>query len=430
MLYKTAIAGQQLNSVQGVQGSDTTMLLIATKAGFIKKKLLPLFACFVLVSNMYAQEIFTAPPAKLLTKFRFEQLNGGVILLHACIDNVKDSLNFILDTGSGGISLDSGTAVELNLKVVPSDKTLRGIAGIKNVEYAYSHTLRLAGLTVDSLDFHINDYSLLTAVYGLRIDGIIGFSLLRRYIVHIDYDKMELLFYTPGLFKYTRGGTILRPQFNNLPIQQLTVKDNVTTKSKYYFDTGGGLCLLLSDDFVKDSNLFSSKKKFFSTVAEGLGGKKQMEITTVKEIKLGPYKFKHVPTYVFNDEYNVTSYPLLGGLFGADLLRRFNITLNYPRAEIYLLPNTHFRAPFDYAYTGMEINYIDGLVVVGEVVKGSPADIAGLKVGDEIFAVDNVVGKSFQAIRTSLLNAGNKLKIIVLRNKTPMEFKLKVWSIL
>jgi hypothetical protein len=50
------------------------------------------------------------PPAKLLTSFKYEQLTGGIVLLKGTLDNFKDSLNFILDTGSGGISLEGCAA--------------------------------------------------------------------------------------------------------------------------------------------------------------------------------------------------------------------------------------------------------------------------------------------------------------------------------
>jgi hypothetical protein len=85
-------------------------------------------------------------------------------------------MNFILDTGSGGISLDSTTASELKLTPIPSDKTIRGIAGIRLVSFVNNEKLTLGNLTIDSLDFHINNYEILTAVYGERIDGIIGYQ--------------------------------------------------------------------------------------------------------------------------------------------------------------------------------------------------------------------------------------------------------------
>jgi hypothetical protein len=50
----------------------------------------------------------------------------------------------------------------------------------------------MPGLTVDSLDFHLNDYEILTGVYGIKIDGIIGFSFFKRYIVQLDFDTQKI----------------------------------------------------------------------------------------------------------------------------------------------------------------------------------------------------------------------------------------------
>ena len=54
-----------------------------------------------------AQEEFIPPPSQLLTSFPFTLLTGGIIIVKAHMDNYPDTLNFIFDTGSGGISLDS-----------------------------------------------------------------------------------------------------------------------------------------------------------------------------------------------------------------------------------------------------------------------------------------------------------------------------------
>lgn len=394
----------------------------------IKKYLLPIALLFLCIFSK-AQEIITFPPAKPLSKFKFEQLNAGVILLRATLDDHKDSLNFILDTGSGGISLDSNTAVDFKLSAVHSDKTIRGIGGVRPVDFAMHHTLHLPGLTVDSLDFHINNYSLLNSIYGIRIDGIIGYSLIRRFIIQIDYDSQTLKFFSPGAFKYSRGGTLLHPAFNSLPIQSADIKELRSIRHRFYLDTGGGLCLLLSKDFTLDSTIYPKKKKMVETVAEGLGGKKEMQITTSKEMRLGPYKFKKVPTYIFDDEFNVTSYPSLGGLIGADLLRRFNVTLNYPKAELHLLPNSHFREPFDYSYTGMELYIDEKKILVGDVMKNSPAEKAGLRSEDEVFSIDGHIGVNFLAMKQLLQNAGKRIKLIIFRNGHPLEIKMKIESI-
>lgn len=387
--------------------------------------LLLTFGCTPLI----AQEEFVPPDAKLISRIPFFQLSGGIIILKAQLNQFTDSLNFVLDTGSGGISLDSSAVERLKLPTALSEKTIRGIAGVKRVSFAYNHTLTLPGLEVKNLDFHINNYELLTSVYGVRIDGIIGYSFLRRYIVHLDFDKRQMEVYTPGRFKYPRGGQLLKPNFSTLPLLQANVEDSKTFLNRFIFDTGAGLCFLLSRDYVADSAVFKSKRKFYPTQAEGLGGKKQMEIAVMKSIKIGNYKFKKVPVHVFEDDYNVTNYPSLGGLIGNDLLRRFNITLNYPEQSIHIKPNNHFDDSFDYSYTGLGIYLIDGQIKVVDIIEGSPCDKAGFKTDDIIFSIENNASNNIQAYKNLFQNSLGKIKVVVMRNNLPLMLVMNVKDI-
>lgn len=381
------------------------------------------------LSTANAQEEFIPSPSRLITTFPFTTFTGGVIVIKAQLGNYPDSLNFIFDTGSGGISLDSITCVRLKIEAKLSDKTIRGIAGIRQVKFVYNETLKLPGLKVDSLDFHVSDYDILSSVYGDRIDGIIGYSFFSRYIVKIDYDSNKIYVYTKGYMKFPRGGFLFRPVLINLPTQIARIRDQKAVSARFYFDTGAGLCLLLSSDFVTDSTLLNTKKKPLPTQAQGLGGKTDMMLTTIKELRLGPYKFRNVPTFIFDDEYNVTSYPYLGGLIGNDILRRFNVYLNYDRRDFYLVPNSHYRDPFDYSYTGLGLYWVDGQIIVGDVMKGSPAEKAGFKVDDVIIALNSNFSLNLQTYKNMLQNIGDKIKVIVRRKSGLTELSLKVKSI-
>ena len=392
-------------------------------------------ACLLLLlicstKRIFAQEEFIEPPAKLLTRFTFKQLYGGVVILRGTFSSFSDSLNFVLDTGSGGISLDSATAEYFKLKKVPSDKTIRGIAGMRQVSFIYNQQLHLPGLTVDSLNFHINDYEILTNVYGERIDGIIGYSVLSRYIVKLDYDSSIISFYSKGYIRYPKGGYLLRPLISTLPVQTARVRDEATITSRFLFDMGAGLCLMLTNDFVKDSALMHKKRKYFVKEAEGLGGKVYMLTSVVREFRLGPYRFRNVPVYIFDDTYNVTSYPFLGGILGNDLLRRFNIILNYGRRDIYITPNSHFNDLFDYAYSGLELYSIDGLIVIGDVAKGSPAEKAGLVEGDIVVGINRTFDQNLSHYKSALQVAGERVKVVVRRFGELLDFEFKVKSIL
>ncbi len=397
-----------------------------------RKPVTQIVFCFLLFVSISAtaQEQFVEPPAKLLTSFRFRQLSGGVIMLKAQFANFKDTLNFILDTGSGGISLDSATVDYFKITPTPSDMTILGIAGSRKVSFIYNQRLRLPGLTVDSLNFHINNYDILTAVYGEKIDGIIGYSVLNRYIFNINYDSLRINIYTPGRMKYPRGGWLYEPILRTLPVQSARIRDAVTSNSRFLFDIGAGLCLMLNKEFIEDSSFLDKKRKLYAKEAEGVGGKIDMHMTVIKEFRMGPYRFRNIPAFIFDDIYNITSYPYLSGIIGNDILRRFNVILNYQKKEFYFTPNSHYLDGFDYAYSGIELYMIDGTIILGDVAKGSPAELAGLKEGDVLIGINNLVGQNIQLFKTALQAVGEKVRLIINREGKLMEITFKIKSIL
>ena len=398
----------------------------------MRKPVTQILFCFLLAVSIpaTAQEQFVDGPARLLTSFRFKQLSGGVIMFNARFANFPDTLNFILDTGSGGISLDSTTVDYFRITPTPSNLTILGIAGIRKVSFIYNQKLHLPGLTVDSLNFHINNYDILTQVYGEKIDGIVGFSLLSRYIFNINYDSSKISIFTNGRMKYPRGGWLYEPILRTLPVQTARIKDAVTTNSRFLFDIGAGLCLMLNKDFLEDSNFLDKKRVLYAKEAEGVGGKVDMHMTVIKEMRMGPYRFRNIPVFVFDDTYNITSYPYLSGIIGNDILRRFNLILNYAKREFYFMPNSHYQDPFDYAYSGIELYYVDGDIVLGDVAIGSPAEAAGLREGDVLIGINNMLNANIQQFKTALQAAGQKIRIIISRDDKLMEFNFKIKSIL
>jgi hypothetical protein len=385
---------------------------------------------FLIPSMAFGQEILEQPEARLLTKFPFRQFSGGIMIVRACVEPVKDSFNFILDTGSGGISLDSATCSEFGIENKPSDTSITGIAGIKKVPFAFNRTLKLPGLDVANLNFHINDYEVLSSVYGEKIDGIIGYSFFSRYVVRIDFDSLQIEVYSPGTIRYPNESTTLRPIFTSLPIQYLQVKDKRKVSANFYFDTGAGLCFLMSDQFAQDSAILLRKRKPLLTQAEGMGGKMQMRLTVIKEVKVGPYHFRAVPTYLYKDLYNVTSYPYTGGLIGNELLRRFNLIVNYPQREINLIPNSHYYDSFEYGYTGLSIYQIDGRITVDATIPGSPAEEAGFQKDDEIISVGNNFSGIIQQYKNILQEPKKRIPVIVRRGDQLLQLTINTISIL
>lgn len=389
-----------------------------------------LYLVFLLFAYpLFGQQTEGENTAKLITRFPFTTLTGGVILIKAKLDTLNQPMNFILDTGSGGISLDSNTVVEFKIPNTPSGKTIHGIAGVREVNFARNHSLVLPGLEVKNLDFYINDYEILSSVYGLKIDGIIGYSFLRQFIVKVNFDSLEIEVFTPGNMKYPRGGTTLFPTFTTLPIQPLTIQDQIKIKTNFYIDTGAGLCFLVTQRLAEDSGFFKKKRKPVSLLAQGLGGKKEIELTISKKIRIGPYQFRKVPTHILDDTHNVISYPFLGGLIGNDLLRRFNLIINYPQKQFHIKPNSHYKDVFDYSYSGMNLYLLDGVIGIFDIVPGSPADLAGVQDGDILFSINNNISNNIQTYKNLLSIANSRVTLIILRDGELRTIKLKIGRI-
>ena len=382
------------------------------------------------IASVQAQKNITYS-SKLITSVPFSTFAGGIVVIRAQLAGYPDTLNFIMDTGSAGISLDSTTCIRMNLRPVLTDKLISGIGGVRRISYVDNQSLLLGKLRVDSLNFYVGDYDILSSEYGSRIDGIIGYSFYTRYIVRIDYDSSEMYVYSKGNFKYPRGGFTFKPAFSNLPVEWAVIRDFREVKARFYFDTGAGLCILLNSDFIQDSSILIPEKRPFPTQAQGMGGKVKMRITTMKEFKLGPYRFRNLPVHIFDDVYNVTSYPYLAGLIGNDVLRRFNIILNYDKRIFYLIPNSHFSDPFDYSYTGLNLYWVDGEIRVGDVMIDSPADKAGFRADDVVISVNDNVSKNLQLYNSMLQNTGDKVRIVIYRfSRGTTTLSIRVKSIL
>ena len=68
--------------------------------------------------------------------------------------------------------------------------------------------LRFGEVTLDSITMQVNNYDILTSVYGEQIDGILGYTFFSRYLVRVDYDSSRIDIYSKGPVKLSEGRVI------------------------------------------------------------------------------------------------------------------------------------------------------------------------------------------------------------------------------
>jgi len=74
--------------------------------------------------------------------------------------------------------------------------------------------------------------------------------------------------------------------------------------------------------------------------------------------------------------------------------------------------------------------WTDGRIVVGDVMKDSPADLAGFKVDDVVIGMNNNLSQNLQLYKSMLQNVGEKIKFVISRPEGLVELSLKVKSVM
>lgn len=390
------------------------------------KKLSILCLIFIFfVTKGYCQTAAYKENSKLLTSLKFYLSQEGVVIFPLLLDNYTDSLYFIFDTGSSATFLDSATAVSLGMKFPKQQRKARGMGGYQEIYLSPDHQLHIQSLTEDNIDIYFMNIEILSFLYGRKIHGIIGYPLLQKYITKIDYDKNEISFWTFGKTKFPKRGFYVRPNIQTFPYYIGEIEDLRRTPFSYMFDSGAALTLLLSNAYVSERNFLSPERIIFKKKLRGLGGEIDFDISVTKKFRFGKYTFQNVPINMFEDENNIFSYPKNGGLVGNEILRRFNSVFDYNARLFHFIPNKHFKDPFDYAYSGLEIYFIDEKVIIGDISDSSPAQEAGLKEGDEIISINKHFAMDINKAKKELQSTIGRVKIIIKRGDELIETEMR-----
>jgi C-terminal processing protease CtpA/Prc len=150
----------------------------------------------------------------------------------------------------------------------------------------------------------------------------------------------------------------------------------------------------------------------------------------VSSVQIGSFKIKDViasyPDY--EDGGAKTTETRRNGSVGADLLRHFDLTMDYSHKKIYLKPNSNFRLPFEHDMSGLEIYVEEGKskrFYVARIEPNSPGTAAGMRVGDEIISINfkSVGTLDLEGIE-SLLKAGDGRSIFIEIFRTESLYKV------
>jgi membrane-associated protease RseP (regulator of RpoE activity) len=120
----------------------------------------------------------------------------------------------------------------------------------------------------------------------------------------------------------------------------------------------------------------------------GVGGPAKGLLARVKTLHLGAVAVQNSVAELSLQTHGSFISPYVAGNVGAGVLKRFNITFDYPHQQLVFERNANYDKPDTFDRSGMWVNKAGDNFEVMDVIASSPAAAAGLKVGDKISSVD------------------------------------------
>lgn len=305
--------------------------------------------------------------------------------------NGQPPRDFIYDTGASMTVIDSAYAAEIGLDTQGSMQG-QGAGATGSVSLATLETLSVegAGRGVEMPGVQVAVLSInamLEPFFWRPCAGIVGFNFISQFVNEVDYEKAEITLYDPVTFTYAGGGEAIPMNLaGTVPAIEMTIDGAYT--GEFRVDVGSSATVDLHRPFVEKHGLAKKIGKTVDVTSGGFGGTFTSRVTRMKSLAIGPYEWKKPIVSLSQATTGALASADYAGNIGNRILERFKCTFDYERRVLYLEPVARFEAPDTFTRTGLQMARTDGETRIAQVIQGSPAEKAGLQVGDRVRTID------------------------------------------
>ena len=257
------------------------------------------------------------PQDQLTVRIPFERTRNGVFV-RATVNNRPEPLWFVIDSGAARTLISESAAKRLLLHGTETTK-LRGVGnGVLSVKVAKNVSIMIGAVTVDRIDVRILDLAGLKPSWGRNVDGVIGYDLLCRSALTIDYGIARLTLTHPAVYDYQGAGETLPLTIRNgwsFVEGTIKVSGRPAVIDNFLLDSG-------SQDAVNHPIIRDSKGP----------------LKTVKAGVLGPNEWFRLGHYTIGSTESACCAPTdeASRQVGAEVLSRFRVTFDYPHKRLIL----------------------------------------------------------------------------------------------
>ena len=297
--------------------------------------------------------------------------------------NGQGPFRLIFDSGASASALSPVVAKQLGLH--PEGPIVHATgAGSGSIP---TQAAVVARVRIGDLVLHDQTFLIIPMPWGDRPGpvGEVSYELMKRLVVTVDYEHEQLRFNSPSSFSYSGNGV-------RVPIEpthaQIEVKASINRASAVFLiDTGDEASLTVEQRFVAQHNLIKQlSPRYHGYSGSGVGGAEPAAYYgRVETLRIGDAEVHHVIAFLCDGQ---AMSPENAGNIGTQVLRQFNITFDVPHGVLYFEKNSNWGKPEVFNRAGIVIDSIQQDQKVMTVLPGSPAETAGVAVGDIITKID------------------------------------------
>lgn len=311
--------------------------------------------------------------------------------------NGKPPLPFVVDTGTtASLTLAPWAAARLGLKKRSltekgdgfryATTPIRG-AVFQGMNRANDVTFNIDQAQVVDIGF-LND-----VIQGRRVAGVIGLGMLLPITTRFDFAAKTLtLFSYPHPPLRSAGATVRPLRLNSERMYTIHVTLTPDVAADMLLDTGA----FYTQVPLADMEVLHPTATSYSTGTGLIGALYICPTLRLPGLTLGDLQ---VPDVV------VGTLPLETTSLGMDILAGYRLTLDGPNAQLILEPSA-VGGRYVQGWSGLDLTQTGSGWAIREFPGGSPARKAGVRVGDEIVAVNGRSVRGLSRLQVGLLTSG------------------------
>jgi len=282
----------------------------------------------------------------------FESIDGRPIL-KVRVNNHRDLLRFVLDTGSGMSVVSQETAKKLGLRAVARGGMARAVGGGGKFEivYGFLNSLDVGGVRVESVPVYIRHFF----DNNTPVDGYLGLSVISKFIASVDYGDNIFMLRRPSetFSKDLWGIRISRNEVQPMAPGVLEIPLRTTSSGflsgevhlegvqrplNFIIDTGASVSVV-SERLAREEELHHYLQPTRLRIYGAAGIADDVKSLLLPKVMLGTFTRERISAAVLDLEpVNETAGFTQNGILGGNYLRHFRVSFDFQRGLIRLEP--------------------------------------------------------------------------------------------